>query len=221
MPRANDGSVPRSSPSYRSSEVRSALLVFGAILLYGLIHSLLASLRWKAWIRRTLGETAYRWYRLLYTLWAVLSFLPVLYLPAALPDALLYRIPFPWAWGFVFVQVVGLALGAWSLLVTDLWTFLGLPQALLGRDPEEAEALTVRGPYRWMRHPMYTASLLFLWFSPLMTRNSLAFVAGATLYFLIGGYFEERKLLAQFGEPYAAYRRRTPMLLPRRPGPHP
>ncbi len=193
----------------------SPMLIFLALALYGLTHSLLASLRWKNWARRKLGETAYRWYRLLYTLWAVFSFLPVLYLAAVLPDAPLYRLPLPWAWGFVLLQGIGLALGAWSLLATDLWTFLGLPQALFRRDPDEAEILTVRGPYRWMRHPMYTASLLFLWCSPVMTCNALAFDLGATLYFFIGGYFEERKLLAQFGEPYAAYRRRTPMLLPR------
>ncbi len=189
-------------------------LVFLAITFYGLTHSLLASLRLKAWVRRSFGETAFRWYRLLYTLWASLTFTPVLYLLWAAPDRVLYRLPAPWAWGFYAMQAVGLAVGGWSLLVTDLWAFLGLTQVLSRGDPEEAEALTVRGPYRWVRHPMYTASLLFLWFSPVMSRNSLAFVAGATLYFILGGYVEERKLLAQFGEAYARYRQRTPMLFP-------
>jgi protein-S-isoprenylcysteine O-methyltransferase Ste14 len=37
---------------------------------------------------------------------------------------------------------------------------------------------------------------------------------GLTVYILIGALFEERKLLREFGEAYAEYRRRTPMLIP-------
>jgi len=194
--------------------VHSALLIFLALLLYGLTHSLLAAMGLKRWTRRTFGVGAARLYRLLYTLWAVVSFLPVLYLTWSRPDTPLYRIPQPWAQAGYLVQVAGLALGAWSLAVTDVWAFLGLRQ-LMSADPEETlERLTVRGPYEWVRHPMYTGTLLFLWGAPAMSLNRLAFAIGVTLYFIIGGYFEERKLLAQFGEAYEAYRRRTPMLLP-------
>jgi protein-S-isoprenylcysteine O-methyltransferase Ste14 len=47
-----------------------------------------------------------------------------------------------------------------------------------------------------------------------MTWNILAFNLGATLYILAGIQFEERKLLKEFGQVYADYRRKTPMLLP-------
>jgi protein-S-isoprenylcysteine O-methyltransferase Ste14 len=47
-----------------------------------------------------------------------------------------------------------------------------------------------------------------------MTQNSLTVYIGATIYTLVGAYFEERKLLQDFGEAYAEYRRRTPMLIP-------
>jgi len=53
-----------------------------------------------------------------------------------------------------------------------------------------------------------------LWFTPLMTVNLLALNLGVTAYFILGGVFEERKLLRQFGQVYADYRQRTPMLLP-------
>ena len=112
------------------------------------------------------------------------------------------------------LQGLGVLLFAWALLVTDLWAFIGLRQ--LSPSGEPAEKLVVHGPYRWVRHPLYSASLLVLWFSPLMSLNLLAFNLGVTAYFVIGGVFEERKLLRQFGPAYAAYRARTPMLIPLR-----
>jgi hypothetical protein len=76
------------------------MATFSAILLatwlYGLIHSSLASLFAKAKARQWLGPAADRWYRLAYNIFAALSLLPVLALIPALPDSLLYRIPFPW-----------------------------------------------------------------------------------------------------------------------------
>jgi protein-S-isoprenylcysteine O-methyltransferase Ste14 len=189
---------------------------FYAILLsmavYGLLHSLAASLGAKALARRWLGPAAARWYRLAFSLFGGLSLLPVLALMAWLPDRSLYRLALPWALPFLAVQAGGLVLFAWSLLVTDVWSFIGLrPASDAGHT---GERLVIDGPYRWVRHPMYTASLLVLWFTPLMSEGLLAFNLGTTLYFVIGGLFEERKLLRQFGPAYAEYRRRTPMLIP-------
>ena len=47
-----------------------------------------------------------------------------------------------------------------------------------------------------------------------MSQNSLGFYLGVTLYVFIGAYFEERKLLRDFGEAYADYKRRTSFLIP-------
>ncbi|GAB4536998.1 MAG: isoprenylcysteine carboxylmethyltransferase family protein [Anaerolineales bacterium] len=196
--------------------MRSPVLIFLALTLYGLLHSLLAANAAKRGAHRLLGRMVVaRLYRLTYTLFAVLSFLPVLYLMWILPDAPLYHIPETWVWVCYTLQLAGLALGAWSLAVTDVSAFIGLRQLMATAPERDVERLTVDGPYAWVRHPMYTGTLLFLWGAPAMTVNRLAFVLGITLYFIIGGYFEERKLLTQFGEDYAAYRRRTPMLLPR------
>ena len=50
--------------------------------------------------------------------------------------------------------------------------------------------------------------------TPLLTWNLLALNLGATIYILAGAWLEERKLLAEFGEAYADYRRRTPFIIP-------
>jgi protein-S-isoprenylcysteine O-methyltransferase Ste14 len=191
----------------------SFILILAAMLLYGVVHTLLASLAVKAWTQRWLGEWARRTYRLAYNLFAIISLLPVLALPALLPDQRLYVIPFPFALVTLALQglaVVALLLG---LQQTRVWSFLGLSQ-LSGNNPSVPHGLVVRGLYRWVRHPLYSAGLVFIWLTPLMTSNLLAFNLGATIYLIVGAMFEERKLLREFGEEYASYRAVTPMLVP-------
>ena len=72
----------------------------------------------------------------------------------------------------------------------------------------------LKGLYRWVRHPLYTAGLVFIWLTPVMTVNLLAMNLGLTIYIVLGAMFEERKLLHEFGQAYADYQRRTPMLIP-------
>jgi protein-S-isoprenylcysteine O-methyltransferase Ste14 len=50
-----------------------------------------------------------------------------------------------------------------------------------------------------------------------MTLNLFVVFSSLTIYILIGIYFEERKLLREFGQQYADYKSTTPMLLPRLP----
>jgi methanethiol S-methyltransferase len=196
-----------------ASPALSFALILITFLLYGLVHSLLASLTVKAWVQRALGEWGGRIYRLAYNLLAVISLLPVLALSALLPDQRLYAIPLPWTLLTLALQglaVVALLVG---LLQTGALSFLGLSQIFDSKQPSPTR-LVVHGLYRWVRHPLYSAGLVFIWLTPLMTTNLLAFNLGATAYLITGALFEERKLLREFGPDYARYRDRTPMLVP-------
>ena len=68
--------------------------------------------------------------------------------------------------------------------------------------------------YRHVRHPLYTGLLLSLWSVPVMTAGRLLFALGLSAYILVGIVFEERDLMAQFGERYRRYRAEVGMLLP-------
>ncbi len=186
-------------------------IIFLSLFLWGLVHSLLASNSLKSWLTNLLGKSLMRGYRLFYNFFSVISFLPILYLVASLPDADLYSVPMPISYLLMLVQAAALVLLIIGVLQTDTLNFIGLGQFLTGEKPSK---FVTGGLYRFVRHPLYTAGLLFLWSSPEMTVNTFILAAGATFYILIGAYFEERKLTREFGEKYLEYKSRTPMLIP-------
>lgn len=188
-------------------------IILLSFLVYGLIHSWLASLRLKAQARRIFGPSTDRWFRLAYNLIAVLILLPILLLPILLIDKVLYRIPFPWILLTGGVQVLAALAILVGLRQTGISSFLGLRQLLSpyhGKPP----VFVTAGLYRWVRHPLYTAGLLIIWLFPIMTSNLLALNIGMTAYIFLGATLEERKLEGEFGEAYTQYKARTPMLIP-------
>ncbi|OGO25547.1 MAG: hypothetical protein A2136_02175 [Chloroflexi bacterium RBG_16_54_11] len=188
-------------------------LILLAVLSYGLLHTLLASLKTKTLVRQKLGPMTDRWFRLAYNLIAIFTLLPILVLPILLIDKELYRIPYPWVRFTLTIQALAVIVVVLGLRQTGIASFVGLRQLLLPEDTSPARLVT-DGFYRYARHPLYTAGLVFIWLLPIMTCNLLALNIGLTIYIIIGAYFEERKLLSEFGEVYAEYRRHTPMLIP-------
>jgi protein-S-isoprenylcysteine O-methyltransferase Ste14 len=187
------------------------LYILLSLLLWGAIHSLLASNAFKAWLTRLLGQRLMRGYRLFYNAFSLLSFLPILYLVAVLSDALLYSVPAPISYAMVLGQGVAAILLLVGVLQTDTLSFIGLRQLIQEESPAK---FVTNGLYRLVRHPLYTSGLLFLWLSPQVTVNSFTLYVGATIYILIGAYFEERKLMREFGAAYTEYKSKTPMLIP-------
>lgn len=153
-----------------------------------------------------------RFYRLAYNLLSAITFLPLLWLMVILPDRQLYAIPWPWLGLTLTVQIAMLILLIVGVLQTGWLDFTGL-SALINAQESPSKMVT-GGLYRWVRHPLYTAGLIFVWLTPRMTLNLLLVLAASTVYILLGARYEERKLLREFGEEYARYRATTPMFIP-------
>ena len=111
--------------------------------------------------------------------------------------------------------------GAGTLPVSVLlfsWVFRSLGTNLTDTVVTRAEhTLVTTGPYRWVRHPFYSAALLFVVAASLVSANSYLALAGglAGVLLAIRTRTEEAKLIERFSDEYLAYRQRTGKFLPR------
>jgi protein-S-isoprenylcysteine O-methyltransferase Ste14 len=194
------------------SDLSSPVIILVSFVLYAILHSFLASRRAKDWAGKQFGQAAFeRTYRLFFNFVGVITLLPILYLVAWLPNQPLYSVPSFWRPFMLAGQVVAVLILAAALNKTDALDFAGLRQ-LDGK--AQAPPLITGGVYGWMRHPLYTGSMLFLWLIPVVSFNFFALNMAITLYFIIGAMFEERKLALYFGKAYQEYKARTPMFIP-------
>ena len=190
----------------------NTLILISAFAVWGIVHSLLASFALKDFFRKTLGDAFMRAYRLGYNIFSAFSLLPILWLIWILPNRTLYLIAAPWKYLTLAGQGVAAFLLLYGVLQTDTLSFVGLRQLV---EPEsKSGTLVTSGLYRFVRHPLYSAGLLFLWLTATMTINQLIVYISATIYIFIGAYFEEVKLLREYGSTYAEYKSVTPMIIP-------
>ena len=109
--------------------------------------------------------------------------------------------------GFI-IFLLGLALAIWArVYLGKNW---GMPMA----EKQEPELVT-SGPYRFIRHPIYTGILLAILGSALaISLYWLVILAFSGTYFIYSATVEERNMMNQFPKTYPGYKRRTKMLIP-------
>ena len=129
------------------------------------------------------------------------------------PDQFWFRPFLPWnpafLWLGVLLMLAGFALTLWArLALAGNWS----ATVTLKQDHE----LVSRGPYRLVRHPIYSG-LLLASLGTALPREDLRAVAALLLILfsiLRKAGIEEIKLSQHFGEAYRTYRRHTKALIP-------
>jgi protein-S-isoprenylcysteine O-methyltransferase Ste14 len=99
------------------------------------------------------------------------------------------------------IQLAGIALIAQSVRTIDPLELAGI------RSSSGSGGLQTVGPYRLVRHPLYLGWMLAAFGAAHMTGDRFAFAALTSLYLVIAVPWEERSLMAAFGDEYARYRR--------------
>jgi protein-S-isoprenylcysteine O-methyltransferase Ste14 len=113
-------------------------------------------------------------------------------------------------WLGVGLMVVGIALRYWAAKVLGKFYTRTLLTSSDQRIVEE-------GPYRLLRHPGYSGSLLVWIGAGLAASNWIVFAIIALMMVITYAYrmqSEEAMLVAQFGQEYSAYIRRTRRIIP-------
>jgi len=215
--------------------VSSAISGYGpsviAFAVFGLLHSIGAQEPFKNALARWVSPFFVdHFWRLLY---CGLSYWALYYGVAALHwsrniDYDVWLVDYPdWLWQTIVVlHLASIALLYAAFLQSDYLEFLGLRQAYRGllrilgkaRTAPEIELfgthrLEVRGVYGWVRHPMLVAGLLFLLTSG-PSLNNLAYTAMYAAYMVIGGHYEERRMIKVFGGDYRRYQRQVGAYFP-------
>ncbi len=147
--------------------------------------------------------------RLVFTLPLLLSILAFVINPAWMAWS---SVPVP-----VWVRWIGAVLGV-GIVPLTYWVFhtigRNISETVLTKETHE---LVTDGPYRWVRHPLYTVGTLLLtaislltasWFIGMMTALAIVMIV------LVVIPREEANLIETFGDAYRAYKKHTGMLLP-------
>jgi protein-S-isoprenylcysteine O-methyltransferase Ste14 len=119
--------------------------------------------------------------------------------------------------GWLPVRIVGLAVGVAGAVLL-VWSSVLLGRLMLHEAAvREDHTLIESGPYRFVRHPVYTGYLALLLGSGVASLNVCLLLLWpiSLLGILIQAACEERLLGTRFGQDYERYVRRTGRLVPR------
>ena len=209
--------VPKAIDTGAPVSLADALLVNLLLLgLFAVQHSVMARRSFKGWWARIVPPAMER---STYVLAASLALALILWQWRPIPEPVVWNVESRTGANLLWaVFCLGWAVMLLSTFLINHFELFGLRQVyarLAGRELPEPE---FRTPllYRYVRHPLYLGLLLGFWAAPVMTAGHLLFSIGCTGYILVGIWFEERDLIARFGDQYRRYRNQVGMLLPGR-----
>lgn len=109
----------------------------------------------------------------------------------------------------IILQISGISLALWGIIILKLGNFNIQPEV-------KSNSLITKGPYKFIRNPMYTGTILF--FIPIVihnfnTINILVYIT-LIITLLMKILSEEQFLEQRFGLDYKLYKKATYRLIP-------
>ena len=182
-------------------------------ILYCALHSVLAAGRWKQWVEQRAG-TAFRYYRIGYSLFATFSLFALLWYHFTFPanPSLLNGKLIDYAG--IFLTLTGAII--MSVCIHKYFFNLSGIAIFFKRTAVTTMKLEQDGLHRFTRHPLYLGTLLFSWGLFLLMPWPQHLIANVVMtgYIVVAISWEEKKLLEEFGSAYRDYAENVPRLLP-------
>lgn len=190
-------------------------ILFLLWILYCAWHSFFAARSVKIYISKIAGSS-FRFYRLGYSLFAALTLVLLLWYQFSMQSIWLYSSLLP-RYASIILVIPGLLI--MMVCMRKYFYDLSGVQALEKNKLPATPTLRQDGLHKYVRHPLYFGTLVFVWglflLFPLL--NNLIADAVITVYVIIGIHLEEKKLLLEYGEEYRQYSGRVPRLIPKLP----
>lgn len=191
--------------------LQHGILAFGWVI-YCFAHSFFASPVVKTWIGTRLGSAA-RFYRIAYVLISFAGLVALLWYQLWMPSPVIFH-------SNIVTQIAGFAVGTTGMIIMLLMIrkyFMQLSGLRNLANNHFKSKLEVSGLHRYVRHPLYLGTFLFIWGLLILLPFLSLFISNLiiTVYTIIALRFEEEKLVAEFGEDYMIYRSRVPRLIPK------
>ena len=188
-------------------------------ILWCSLHSLLISRFFITKMKNILG-IKFAYYRLAFNAFSLLTLIPVVIYQQLLSEGIIFYWPGSWN-----ILKFGMYLASFVLFyggyrVFDMPYVLGTKQVNEMRENKKIDAMDfyTTGILEYVRHPWYSGSILLVWAFGSISEVSLISKTILSAYLIIGTFLEEKKLVHEIGEPYLAYRKKVPMLIPWKKG---
>lgn len=175
---------------------------------YFSLHSILAAEYFKDFIKN-ISKSGFRFYRLIYSIFSTLGLLALLVFNGFIQTSYFLNPLGLTRYFSLMLATLGVIVISRTFREYSLISFIGIK--------EESNQFKRSGILNKVRHPIYSGTSLvvigFLLFNP--TVATLVSTCCLFVYLPIGIYFEEKKLILQFGDEYLNYIRDVPSIIPR------
>ena len=206
--------VPKAIDDGEVTPVLEAVVINVVLLsIFAVQHSVMARQSFKRWWTKLVPASVER---STYVLLASLALILVFWHWRPIPTVI-WQVNEPLAAS----ALVALSFFGWFIVL--LSTFLinhfdlfGVQQVLNNLVGRKSSTSSLKTPflYKFVRHPLYVGFIIAFWATPIMTAGHLLFAAVTTAYIFVGIFFEERDLIAHYGDEYRQYREKVGMLIP-------
>ena len=192
----------------------SQMLLWDGLLsmVFFLQHSGMVRATFRTWLSSVLPD---RYHSSIYAIASGVCLTAVVLIWQTSPTVL-FRFQGPLRWLPRAVSLLAIAGFGWGFRALAFFDTFGLVPLMASSRGKSLQppTLVVRGPYRWLRHPLYFFTMVLIWSVPDMSSDRLLFNLLWTIWIVIASFLEERDLVALFGDEYRNYQKLVPMLLP-------